>query len=158
MIGMWSVLKFVLVLIPTNRGLPRRVATHSPGKNLLFSTKANAPSWWWTNIRKRTSFIEPYQLLDNLFHKLSEGQLGVLIMQVFDQLGDDLSVRFRFKGESLLFQKLFDVFVVGDNAVVHHNELVVWIRTLRVRIEVWWSPVCCPSSVSNAHVEIECIV
>ena len=41
---MWSDTKSDSVLIPTRSGLPRRVATHSPGKCLDLKAQAKAPS------------------------------------------------------------------------------------------------------------------
>lgn len=35
----------VLVLMPRRRGDPRRVATHSPGKNFDLNARAKAPSY-----------------------------------------------------------------------------------------------------------------
>lgn len=49
--GIWSVAKRVFVLMPTRRGEPRRVATHSPGKWIDLKHKANAPSWIQINIK-----------------------------------------------------------------------------------------------------------
>ena len=46
--GMWSVANRDLDLIPTNSGLPRRVATHSPGKWTLLKHREKAPSCWET--------------------------------------------------------------------------------------------------------------
>lgn len=42
--GMWSLAKRVLVLMPTNKGEPRREATHSPGKYFDLMAIAKAPS------------------------------------------------------------------------------------------------------------------
>lgn len=54
-IGTWSVARRVLAFIPTSRGLPRRVATHSPGKCLLLKHKANAPSYSGLKMKEKCS-------------------------------------------------------------------------------------------------------
>lgn len=52
-IGIWSVAKRVFVLIPTNNGEPRRVATHSFGNNFDLNASAKAPSYIRKNGKKR---------------------------------------------------------------------------------------------------------
>lgn len=44
--GILSETNSLSVLIPTNRGLPRRVATHCPGNFRDLNVQANAPSSW----------------------------------------------------------------------------------------------------------------
>ena len=40
----------------------------------------------------------------------------MLGVQMFDELGDDLRVRLRFKLVALVLQEFLDIFVVGDDA------------------------------------------
>ena len=60
--------------------------------------------------KKRTN-----QLRDDLFDELAEAVGGVLVVDVLDQLGDDLRVRFRFECVALLLQQRLDVLQSTDN-------------------------------------------
>ena len=65
---------------------------------------------------------ESHQLLDDLFDQLSERIGRVLVVDVFDQFGDDFRIRFRLECVTLLLQKLLDVLVVGDDTYIELNE------------------------------------
>ena len=122
---MWSVASRDLDLIPTNKGLPRRVATHSPGKWTLLKHSEKAPSC----LKKKINFEISnefyffalnlkcsYQLLNDLLHQFPEGISRMLRVDMLNELGNDFSVGLRFKLVSLVFQKLLDVLVVGDDS------------------------------------------
>ena len=52
----------------------------------------------------------------------------ILTTNIGDQLGNDLGVGLGLKHEALGHQELLDVLVVGDDAIVDHDELVVVSR------------------------------
>jgi hypothetical protein len=143
----------VLVLMPTRSGEPRRVATHSPGKNLDLKARAKAPS-----CRGEKSFEKfrrswrTHQLVDDLLDKLSERVVRVLHVQVVDELGDDLRVSLALENVAALFQELLDVLIVGDDAVVDDDERVLEIRALWMRVGVAGDTVSSPTSVRDADV------
>lgn len=118
---MWSVAKRALALIPTKRGEPRRVATHSPGKWILLKHKEKAPSCrvYKFNTKRLlsqcTTLCKYYQLLNHLLNQLSETVVGVLRVNVLDELGNNFSVSFRLKLVVPIFQKLLNVFVICDD-------------------------------------------
>lgn len=63
-----------------------------------------------------------YQLLNNLFDQLTERIVRVLTIQMIDELCDDFGISFRFKCMALRFQIVFNVFVIGEDAVVDNNK------------------------------------
>ena len=65
----------------------------------------------------------PLNLRDGLLHQLPKRQLGMLVVQMFDELRDGLCVRLRLEFEPVVHEVLLQSFVVGDDAVVYHTEL-----------------------------------
>ncbi len=57
-----------------------------------------------------------YELLNDLFNQFPERVGGMLGVDVFNELGNDLSIGLRLKLVSLIFQKLLDVLVVGNDS------------------------------------------
>lgn len=105
--------------MPTSNGLPRRVATHSPGKCTLLKHRENAPSCKVQSQQPHTHRVRDlihYQLLNHLLDELSERVRRVLRVDVLDQLGNHFCVRLRLEFVALIFQELFNVLVVGDDA------------------------------------------
>ena len=108
----------------------------------------------------------------------------MLRVDMLNELGNDFSVRLRFKLVSLVFQKLLDVLVVGDDScyfifitnvnlkqkqkqkqkhenaifdastVVDDNELVALIRTMGMRVDLVRDSVSGPTSVRNSAVSL----
>ena len=103
----------------------------------------------------------------------------MLRVDMLNELGNDFSVGLRFKLVSLVFQKLLDVLVVGDDScyfnfitnvnlkkkkhenaifdastVVDDNELVALIRTLGMRVDLVRDSVSGPTSVRNSAVSL----
>ena len=103
------------------------------------------------NKRKETSH---YQLLNRRFNKLAEAELGVTVVDVLDQLGDDFGVGFRLESKALLDQVLLDFTVVGDNSVVNDNKVVGLTRTLRVGVHIVGSTMSGPTGVGNSAVNL----
>ena len=64
---------------------------------------------------------------------------------MLDELGDALSVSLRLELHALGLQEHLDVLVVGDNAVVHHDELVDIAGAVRVAVRVGRGSVGSPS-------------
>lgn len=81
------------------------------------------------NTKKRK---KSYQLLDARFDQLSERVVGVLHVQVVHQLGDDFRVGFALEDVAALLEESLDVLVVRDDSVVHHDEGVFVVRSLRM--------------------------
>lgn len=84
--GMWSVAKRVLVLMPTKSGEPRRVATHWSGKCFDLNANANAPSYTTIHqIHKKNLFNKCKKSNKNLNRNsnFGEGQLEVDIEYPF---------------------------------------------------------------------------
>lgn len=71
---------------------------------------------------------------------------------MFDELGDHFGIRFRLECETLFEQKLFDVFVIGDDTVVHDDKLVRLVRTVRVAVERRRCAVRRPTRVRDADM------
>lgn len=55
-------------------------------------------------------------------------------------------------------QKFLDVFVIGENAIVHHHEFVLLVGPLWMRVVLRGSAVSGPASVSNSDVHIVLVV
>ena len=53
---------------------------------------------------------------------------------------------------------MFDVFVIGENAVVDHNELVLLVRPLRMAIELRGRAMSCPTGVRYPDVFIVSVI
>ena len=68
----------------------------------------------------------------------------ILATDVGDELGDALSVCLRLEHVALGHQELLDVLVVGDDAVVDNNELVVLSRSVGMGVGVRGSSVGSP--------------
>ena len=94
------------------------------------------------------------QLLNGFLHQFAESVLRVDAMQVFDQFSNDLGVRVGLELVALVLQKHLDVLVVGQDAVVHHDELVVISRTVRVRVDFGGDAVSGPASMSDSAVHM----
>lgn len=162
-IGIWSVAKRVFVLMPTKSGEPRRVATHSSGKCFDLKAKANAPSCnrkslLFCNIEvhlvgRLDVFVwGTYQLLNNLFDQFAEWIVGMLFVQVIDQFRNHFGIGFRFKTMPFRFEETFDIFVVGDDAIVDDNKRMLAVRSLWMRIRFARATVSRPTCVRNANV------
>ena len=67
-----------------------------------------------------------------------------------DKLCNDLSVCVRLKGMSPVGQEDLDILVVGDDAVVDHEELILGITSVRMTVDVRGSSMGSPSCMSNA--------
>jgi len=93
-------------------------------------------------------------LLDGEFCNFLEGAVGVVLVDVKHEFGDDLCVRLRLEGEALLDQEQFNVLVVGDDAVVHQAERVLLVGALRVSVQRVRDAVRCPTCVSDANVAV----
>ena len=102
----------------------------------------------------------------------------MLRVDMLDELGNDFSVGLRFKLVPLVFQKLLDVLVVGDDScylqmsplilfcvgtkqrnrkkstVVDDNELVVLVRAMGMRVDLVRDSVSGPTGVRNAAVSL----
>lgn len=68
------------------------------------------------------------------------------------QFSKDFCVCVWLEFVSLLGQKLLDVIVVGNNAVVHHHEAVSLVRALRMRVALAGHTVGGPTRVCDAYV------
>lgn len=55
-------------------------------------------------------------------------------------------------------QELLDVFVVGDDSVVHDHKLLLGIATLRMRVQLGRCTVSRPSGVRNADMIVDRLV
>ena len=119
---------------------------------------------------------ETHQLLNDLLDQLAKLHLRVRLVEVLDQLGDHLRVRLRLEGEALLFlqkknnrtalaflntsslslnptdQKLLNVLVVGEDAIVDDDKLIAGVGPLRVRVVLAGGAMGGPARVRNAHV------
>ncbi len=119
-----------------------------------------------------------HQLLNDLLDQLAKLHLRVRLVEVLDQLGDHLRVRLRLEGEALLFlqketqkisffrldtsktfpflspthQKLLNVLVVGEDAIVDDDKLIAGVGPLRVRVVLAGGAMGGPARVRNAHV------
>ena len=68
------------------------------------------------------------ELTNHLHDELPEGDPVVeLLVEVLGELRDHLGVRLGLEDEALALEHLPQGLVVGDDAVVHHQELVVGI-------------------------------
>lgn len=79
--------------------------------------------------------MSTYDLLDNLFDQLPETVLWVLQVNVIDELGNNLRIRFRLEMIALQLQELLDVLVIGHNAVVHYHKCIASIRAMGMRVQ-----------------------
>ena len=94
------------------------------------------------------------QLATGLLHQFSECEVFSVITAVVDvshQLGDHLGVSLRLKANSSLTQEDLDVLVVGDNAIVHHQELVVRITAVRMTVDITGCSMGGPPGMSNTY-------
>ena len=123
------------------------------------------------------------QLLNDLLNELSEAVRRMLTVQMFDKFSYDFSVGFRFELVPLVFQKFLDVLVIGNNSckwksckkwsrwrrenifvilmdrekgrtVVDNNELVIFIRTMRMRVYGVGNTMSSPTCVSNTNMNV----
>ena len=115
-------------------------------------------------------------MLNDLLNQFPERIVGMLRVDVLNEFGNDFSVGFRFKLVSLVFQKLLDVLVVGNDScwqiiktsnrlpgnplaktettVVNDNELVILVGTMRVRVDLVGDTVSGPASVRDTTVSL----
>ena len=54
--------------------------------------------------------------MDDLFDEFPERIAGMLVVDMFNEFGDDFCIRFRFELVALLLQEHFDIFVVGNDS------------------------------------------
>ena len=96
------------------------------------------------------------QLTDNLHDELPERDAGVeLLVEVLGELRDHLGVRLGLEDEALALEHLPQRLVVGDDAVVHHEELVGGVRCVGVAVAGCRGTVRRPARVSDAAVVLE---
>lgn len=76
----------------------------------------------------------------------------MLTIQMIDEFGDNFRISFRFEGMSFDLEIVFHIFVIGDDAIVHHNEWMLCIGTLWMGVYFTWYTVCSPSSVCNTNM------
>ena len=75
-------------------------------------------------------------------------------MKMADQFGNDLRVGVGLKLESVIFQVSLHILVVGDDAVMNDNEVVVLSGPLGMRIHLRRYTMGCPTGMSNADVHV----
>ena len=75
-------------------------------------------------------------------------------MEMADQFGNDLRVGVGFKLESVIFQVSLHILVVGDDAVMNDNEVVVLSGPLGMRIDLRRYAMGCPTGMSNADMYV----
>jgi len=61
----------------------------------------------------------------------SELNVGVLIVKVLGELGDALRVCLGLEPEPFAFEKCFQLFVIGDDAVMNNRKFPVWVRSVK---------------------------
>ena len=71
------------------------------------------------------------------------------MVDVSHQLCDHLGVSLRLKAHSSLTQEDLDVLVVGDDTIVHHQELVVRITAVRMTVDITGCSMGGPPCMSN---------
>lgn len=94
----------------------------------------------------------------NSSQQLDERNLGVLVVEVLAQLGNNFSIGLRFEDESLLEELVLEFLVVGDDTIVNSDEFVVSVRSVRMAVDIGGNSVSSPSSVSNTDVVDEDII
>lgn len=93
-----------------------------------------------------------YQLLNYMFHEFPEREVGMLSVEVLNELGDNFGVSLTLKHIPIFLQERFHFLVIGNDPVVDYNEGVLFVWALRVRIHLAWNAVSGPASVGNAAV------
>jgi len=76
----------------------------------------------------------------------------MLAANVLNKFSDTFGVSLGFKCKALSHQELLDVFIVGNDAIVYHDKLVVFARPVGVAVHITRSSVSCPSCVSNSDM------
>ena len=71
-------------------------------------------------------FALTFELHDCLFHKLTQGGIWVERIHILDQFANDFSIGFGDEFHSFSFKENFDLFVVGDDTIVNHNEFIIF--------------------------------
>lgn len=79
----------------------------------------------------------------------------MLLVQVVDELGDHLGVGVRLETVAALLQERLHLFVVGDDAVVDDHERVLFVGTLRMRVDLARDSVRRPARVRDSDVRLE---
>mmetsp|Transcript_2769 Transcript_2769/g.10981 ORF Transcript_2769/g.10981 Transcript_2769/m.10981 type:complete len:272 (+) Transcript_2769:1477-2292(+) len=97
------------------------------------------------------------ELPHHLHHELAERDTLrlELVEQVLGQLGNDLGVRVGLEREPLALEHLFQRLMVGDDPVVHHQELVALVRGVRVAVPRRGRAVRRPARVPDPAVVLE---
>ena len=70
--------------------------------------------------------------------------MNILATNVGDELGDALGVSLGLEHVALGHQELLDVLVVGDDAVVDNNELVIFSGSVGMGVGVRGGSMGCP--------------
>lgn len=73
-----------------------------------------------------------HQLLNDHLDDLPEAELVILHIYEVHELGNHFCVCVGLEGVASLREESFDFFVVGDDTVVHHHKLVLYVGTLRM--------------------------
>lgn len=76
-------------------------------------------------------------------------------IQMMNELSDDFCVGFTLELISALLEELLDVLIVRYDAVMNNDERVLHVGALRMRVEVAWAAVRCPTRMRNAAVRQE---
>ena len=95
------------------------------------------------------------ELLDGDLDELAEVELWMGVVYVLHELGDDFGVCGGLHGVPASLEVGEYVAVVGDDAVVDEDELVVVVGALGMGVEVGGWSVGGPASVSDAAVNVE---
>jgi len=91
-------------------------------------------------------------------NKLGERNALVLVEDVLAKLGNGLSIGLALKNESLLRQLILELSIVGDDSVMDDNELVILVRSVRMRVSIRRNSMSSPSGVSNSNVVVDDLV
>lgn len=87
-----------------------------------------------------------------MFHEFPEGVVGMLSVEVLNELGDDFGVSLALKHVPIFLQERLHFLVIGNDSVVDYDEGVLFVWALRVRVHLAWNAVRGPASVGNAAV------
>lgn len=110
---------------------------------------------FWLKIDLINSNSFTNQLNDDLFDQLSERAGWLLQVQMMNELSDDFCVGFTLELISALLEELLDVLIVRYDAIMNNDERVLDVGSLRMRVEVAWASVRCPTRMRNAAVRHE---
>lgn len=97
-------------------------------------------------------------MLHDLLDKFAERVVGMQLVKVQNELGDDFGVGVALEAMALVLQEHLDLFVVGYYAVVHDHEGMAGVRSLGMGVGLARHSVSGPASVSDAAMDVDLLV